>query len=178
MPRHPGTHRTGLFPSLALLLLGTPAAVVDFGLNGTGWDVVVIIIAVVAPSMTVATLALVPFAWNASPAPSYAVAIIQLASILLALPAFAVAVVDGLPPAAIMATIGVLLNLLAAYLVSAAPVVPVDPTAPLFDGQLPAASGSDGDDGRQVNIGPQPRRPHQCRTPGTPFSGQRPRPEY
>ena len=116
--RRPVMLRVGLFLCLFLLLLGTLPAVLDFGLNGSGWDVVVIITAVLMPSMTVATLALIPFAWNGRRPPSTAVAVIQIASTLLALPAFVVAIADGLPVfVPIIAAVGILLSLFAALLV-------------------------------------------------------------
>ncbi len=116
--RRPLSLRVGLFLCLFLPVIATLPAVLDFGLNRTGWDVVVIITAALTSGMTIATVALIPFAWSGRPAPTYVVVVIQLASVLLALPAFVVAFADGLPVLVpVIAAVGILLNLLAAFLV-------------------------------------------------------------
>ncbi|MDN5725994.1 MAG: hypothetical protein L0G99_08710 [Propionibacteriales bacterium] len=117
-PQRPRTLRTGLVLSLLLLVVGAIPAVTDFGLDGSAWDVVVIIAAVIAPSMAIATLLLVPFAWNGKPGPAWAIALIQMASVPFAIPAFLLFGNGEVPLAApLSATVGALLNLLAAALV-------------------------------------------------------------
>lgn len=110
--------RVGLVLAVLLSIGGAIPAVFDIGFDGTGWDVVVVIVAIVSPLILVATVALVPFAWNGRRTPALVIAALQLAAILPALPPYLHAPGQLPPEAAISATIGIALNLVTATLIA------------------------------------------------------------
>lgn len=109
--------RTGLVLCMLLTVLATIPAVFDIGFDGSGWDVVVVVVAVLSPALMIATLVFVPFAWKGARRPRIVVAALQVAAMLPALPPF-FHPLGVLPPAAnVAALIGICLNALAASLV-------------------------------------------------------------
>lgn len=101
----------------AVLLVAAAVPSLDVGFDGTGWDVVVVVLAVLVPAAAVATVVLVPFAWRGRRRPALAVAWIQLASLLQSVPPLLLPA--GVLPGAAYAAIGAgaLLTLVAAALV-------------------------------------------------------------
>lgn len=113
----PVSLRIGLVLSALLAVAGALPAL-DIGFDGSGWDVVVVLVAIWSPAIAAATLVLVPFAWKGRRGPAIGVIVLQLAAILPALPPFLHA--PGVLPivAPISAAVGIALNLLAAFLVA------------------------------------------------------------
>lgn len=115
--RRPVALRAGLVLSVLLALGGTIPAVFDIGFDGTGWDAVVVVVAIVSPLILVATLVLLPSAWRGRRTPALAIAALQIAAILPALPPYLHAPGQLPPEAAISATVGIVLNLFAVALI-------------------------------------------------------------
>ena len=116
--RRPIVLRIGLVLAIVLSLGGAIPAVFEIGFDGTGWDVVVVLVAIVSPLILVATIVLVPFAWRGRRAPSLVIIALQLAAILPALPPYLHAPGQLPPEAAISATIGIALNIISAALIA------------------------------------------------------------
>jgi hypothetical protein len=116
--RRPVILRIGLVLAALLAVGGTIPAVFDIGFDGTGWDVVVVLVAIISPLILVATVVLLPFAWRGRRAPSLTIIGLQLAAILPALPPYLHAPGELPPEAAISATIGIALNLVAVALIA------------------------------------------------------------
>ena len=79
--------RIGLVLATLLAVAGAVPALM-IGLDGSAWDPIVIIIAVLSGGVALGTLALVAFAWNGRRGPCIAIIALQIVSILPALPAF------------------------------------------------------------------------------------------
>ncbi|WP_062462675.1 hypothetical protein [Demequina soli] len=109
--------RAGLALAAVLLVVGAIPAL-DVGLDGSAWDPVVIAFAVLAAGMTLATLVLVPLAWHGRRGPAIAVIVIQVVSILPALPAFLLPADEAGPTHVAAAAIGIALSLAACALVA------------------------------------------------------------
>lgn len=109
--------RIGLVLAALLAVGGAVPAVAEIGFDGTGWDAVVVLVAIVSPAIAVATLVLVPLAWHGRRGPAVAVIALQLAAILPAVPPFLHAPGELPASASISAAIGIALNLLAVALV-------------------------------------------------------------
>lgn len=117
-PRHPLQLRIGLALAAVFTVLNAIPAVSEVGLDGTAWDVLVVFLAIYCPLTALATLALVPLAWNGRRRPAQWVAGIQIASVLALWPPFVLVFVDGIPlMAPISAGATYLLALLAAWLI-------------------------------------------------------------
>lgn len=116
--RRPAVLRAGLILAVLLSVGGTIPAIFDIGFDGTGWDVVVVLVAIVSPLILVVTVVLVPFAWKGRRSPSLAIMALQAAAILPALPPYLHAPGELPPEAAISATIGIVLNLIAVVLIA------------------------------------------------------------
>lgn len=116
--RRPVVLRIGLILAALLALGGTIPAIFEIGFDGTGWDVVVVLVAIVSPLILVGTVVLLPFAWKGHRAPSLAIIGLQLAAILPALPPYLHAPGELPPEAAISAAIGITLNLIAVVLIA------------------------------------------------------------
>lgn len=115
--RRPAALHAGLILAVLLLVGGTIPALLDIGFDGTAWDVVVVLVAIVSPAILVATIVLLPFAWNGRRTPSITVVALQLVAVLPALPPYLHAPGELPPEAGIAATIGIALNLVAAALI-------------------------------------------------------------
>lgn len=77
--------RIGLVLATLLAVAGAVPALM-IGLDGSAWDPIVIIIAVLSGGVALGTLALVAFAWNGRRGPCIAIIVLQIVSILPALP--------------------------------------------------------------------------------------------
>ena len=115
--RRPVLLRIGLVLAALLCLGGTIPAVFDIGFDGTSWDVVVVLVAIASPAILVATVVLLPFAWNGRRGSSIAIGALQLVGILPAIPPYLHAPGELPPEASIFATIGIALNLVAVVLI-------------------------------------------------------------
>lgn len=111
--------RIGLVLAALLTVAGAVPAVAEIGFDGTPWDVVVVLVAIGSPLIAIATLVLVPLAWHGRRGPSIGVIVLQLLAILPALPPYLHAPGELPAIAAISATIGIGLNVLALTLVAA-----------------------------------------------------------
>jgi hypothetical protein len=101
----------------AVLLVMSAVPALDVGLDGSGWDIVVISLAVAVPAAALATLVLVPFAWRGARRPALAVALVQVVSNLQTVPVLLLPA-GTLPAAAVVAVLGgTVLSLVAAGLV-------------------------------------------------------------
>jgi hypothetical protein len=116
-PRHPIALRVGLILAALISVLNAIPAL-DVGLDGSPWDILVIFLAVFCPAIALATLALIPFAWNGRRRPAVWIAALQLAAIIGLLPPFVLVFTDGLPLIApLSAGITILLEVLVAWLI-------------------------------------------------------------
>ena len=109
--------RTGLALCILLTVLPTIPAVFDIGFDGSGWDIVVVVVAVLSPAIMIATLLLVPVAWKGRRRSRIAVAALQVVAMFPALPPFFHPFGVLSPAASVAALIGICLNALAASLV-------------------------------------------------------------
>lgn len=78
--RRPIVLRIGLVLAALLALGGTIPALFDIGFDGTGWDTVVVLVAIFSPVILVGTVVLLPFAWKGRRTPSLAIIGLQLAA--------------------------------------------------------------------------------------------------
>ncbi|WP_448258364.1 hypothetical protein [Microbacterium aurum] len=108
--------RIGLVLATLLAVAGAVPALM-IGLDGSAWDPIVIIIAVLSGGVALGTLALVAFAWNGRRGPCIAIIALQIVSILPALPAFLLPAEETGPGAVIGAVIGIALALTACALI-------------------------------------------------------------
>ena len=116
--RHPAALRFGLVLATLISILNAIPAVSEIGLDGTPWDVLVIFLAMFCPAIAIATVVLVPFAWNGRRRPAIWIAALQLVAIIGLLPPFFLVFLDGLPVIApISAGITIVLEVLAAWLI-------------------------------------------------------------
>ncbi|THG28539.1 hypothetical protein [Naasia lichenicola] len=116
--RRPISLRIGLILGVVLLVASAIPAVSDIGFDGSGMDVVVVLLAILMPAMALAAIVLVPFAWSGRRRPSLAFVILQLVSLVPSLPPIVLAV-SGQIPVVVLAAVGIgaLLTVLSAVLV-------------------------------------------------------------
>ncbi len=111
----PGLVRTGVVIALVLsIAAAVPAVMVGF--DGSGWDGVVIAVAVLSAGTALATLVLAWWAWRGVRPAALAIAVLQLVGVLPALPAFFLPA-DEVGGAILFASAGILANVLAAALI-------------------------------------------------------------
>ncbi len=111
--------RIGLILAAVLTVGGALPAVLDIGFDGSGWDIVVVLVAVASPIIALATLVLVPLSWNGRRGTSIGIIALEIAAILPALPPFFHAPGELPAAAPISAAIGITLNLLTVGLIAA-----------------------------------------------------------
>lgn len=116
-PTRPTVLRIGLVLAAVLAVLDAIPAL-DVGFDGSGWDVVVVLVAVVAVLVLLGTLVLGVPAWRGNRRAALVVAVLAVVATLPTLPAFVLAATGEIPPvAAVAAGVGLLLQALAAGLI-------------------------------------------------------------
>jgi hypothetical protein len=113
----PRTLRIGLLLA-AVLAVANAIPALDVGFDGSGMDVVVVVVAVLAALVLLGTLVLGVPAWRGNRRAALVVAVLALVAILPSLPAFALVATGEIPAvAAVAAGVGLLLQVLAAVLI-------------------------------------------------------------
>lgn len=108
--------RTGIVLAIVTALVSLPQAVL-IGFDGSGWDVIVVAIAVFTVAIAVATLALAPFAWKGGRRAAIAIAALQIVALLPSLPAFILPIEEVGPGGVIGASVGVVIAVAIAVII-------------------------------------------------------------
>jgi len=102
----------------ALLALGSLPTALQIGFDGSGWNPVVVIIAVLTLGIAIATLVLAPFAWRGGRRSAITIIVLLAVSILPALPAFFLPSNEVPVWGVLVASVGTVLTVVAIVLVA------------------------------------------------------------